>query len=198
MIIVKIYLLRHGETDWHKTGRLQGHTDIALNEEGINQIKAIGDLILEKDIHIDVIISSPLLRAMRSAEIVAKKIGYDNRYIIVEPNFIERSFGRAEGLTKEERENILHDGQDLGMESVENLCERAKTAILKQVSINKNKTLLIVAHGSILKAILTSTSGGKFLYSAGEEIIEVGKLCLLEYKDNVFEILSSNFNRSNY
>lgn len=195
---MKIYLLRHGETDWHKTGRLQGHTDIPLNEEGISQIKAIGDLISEKNINIDNIISSPLLRARRSAEIIAKKIEFDIRNIIIEPAFIERNFGKGEGLTKNDREVNFPNGNYPGMESVESLCERAKNAIIKYVDNDKDKTLLIVAHGSILKAILTSTSDGKVAYSPGKELIEVSKLCLLEYINNVFEILVSNFNRVNY
>ena len=198
MITLKIFLLRHGETDWHKIGRLQGHTDIPLNEEGIEQINAVGDLLLEKGIHIDAIISSPLLRARMSAEIVAKKIGLDNGQVTIEPDFIERNFGEAEGLTREERQTTFPNGNYAGMESVEQLCDRAKNAILKHVGVHADKTLMITAHGSILKAIVTSVSSGKIAYSPGKEIIEVGKLGLLEYKNNEFEILALNFNHANY
>ena len=190
---MKIFLLRHGETDWHKTGRLQGHTDIPLNEEGIEQINAVGDLVLKKGIHIDAIITSPLLRARMSAEIVAEKIGLDNRQVMIEPDFIERNFGEAEGLTREERQIMFPNGNYAGMESVEKLCDRAKNAIIKHVGIHAGKTLMIAAHGSVLKAIVTSVSSGKIAYSPGKEIIEVGKLGLLEYKDSVFEILALNF-----
>jgi broad specificity phosphatase PhoE len=176
---MKIYLLRHGETDWSKAGRLQGHTDIPLNARGVEQITAVGDFFANKNEIIDVIISSPLIRALRSAEIIAAKIGYTDK-IIVEPNFIERSFGLGEGLTPEERSAKRADIAQ-SAESIKNLCERA--------SINKvceeffGKTVLIVAHGSIIKAMLTSATNRP--YNEGVAIFGTGEFCLLKF-DNVF------------
>jgi len=73
---MKIYLLRHGETDWYKEGRLQGHTDIPLNQNGIMQINLAGDYLVLINEIIDVVISSPLMRAVKSAEIISMKVGY--------------------------------------------------------------------------------------------------------------------------
>jgi len=93
---MEICIIRHGETDWNKIKRLQGRENIPLNEEGINQIK--GTIEYFKKYKWDVIITSPLLRARKSAEIIAE--GIELTDIIEEENFIERDYGEASGLNK--------------------------------------------------------------------------------------------------
>ncbi|MDR0286525.1 MAG: histidine phosphatase family protein [Clostridiales bacterium] len=171
---MKIYLLRHGETDWSKEGRLQGHTDIPLNNNGINQIEAVGNYFVNSGVKIDVIISSPLIRAFKSAEIIAERTGYPKDYIIVEPGFIERSFGAGEGLTQEEHKVKFAGQYDTTAESIEDLCVRADITVKKYINQFFGKTLLIAGHGSILKAVLTSVSNGKYSFNTGE-------FCLVEY-----------------
>ena len=193
---MKIYLLRHGETDWNKAGRLQGHTDIPMNENGIEQISRAGEFFAREVKHIDVIISSPLVRALKSAEIIADKIGYKKENIIVEPNFIERSFGYREGLTKEEQESLTEKEKDYRIsdkgyaETVEDICRRGGAAIKKYVEKYWGKTILIIAHGSILKAVLTSATKGKFSFSEGVAIFGAGELYILEYDGNIFTVIS--------
>ena len=187
---MKIYLLRHGETDWSKEGRLQGHTDIPMNEKGIEQIKDAGDFLIRTGEIIDIIITSPLIRAKRSAEIIADKIGYDKKDIIVEQGFIERCFGLGEDLTKEER-NAKFSGKGYpNVESVEDLCERAGIAITKYINEYFDKTILIAAHGSILKAILVSIMKEKYAYNEGSAAFGTGEFCILEYNQENFEIIS--------
>ena len=87
-------LLRHGQTDWNIDLRLQGTTDIAMNEVGINQIQTAA---LHLDQGWDVVLSSPLGRARQSAEIVANQLGIEA--VEIEPLLLERAFGIGEGLT---------------------------------------------------------------------------------------------------
>ena len=179
-----------------KPERLQGHTDIPMNENGIEQISRVGEFFAREVRYIDVIISSPLIRALKSAEIIADKIGYNKENIIVEPNFIERSFGYREGLTKEEQ-NSLTEAEiedrisDKGYaETVEDICLRGGAAIKKCVERYWGKMILITAHGSILKAVLTSATKGKFSFSEGVAIFGAGELYILEYDGNVFTVAS--------
>ena len=65
---MKIYLIRHGETSWNTLGRLQGRTDIELNENGIRLAKITGEKL--KDVHFDLAIASPLKRAYETAGLV--------------------------------------------------------------------------------------------------------------------------------
>jgi len=183
---MKIYLLRHGETNWSKIGKLQGHTDIPLNRCGKKQIDAVGEYFTRTKENIDIIISSPLIRARESAEIVANKIGYPIDNIIIEPNFIERCFGLGEGLDPEERKTKL-TGIDWNAESVKNLCERA-SIIKKYAKQYFGKTILVTGHGSIIKAILTSATNGGFSYNEGHIIFTTGEFCLLEYDGEKFSL----------
>ena len=65
---MKIYVVRHGQTNWNVKGKIQGKSDIELNEKGIEQAKELKELIKNYDINL--IISSPLKRAKQTAEII--------------------------------------------------------------------------------------------------------------------------------
>ena len=96
---MKFYIVRHGQTNWNKKGKIQGKTDIELNEEGIEQAKEVRK-ILEK-YPIDVIVSSPLKRARKTAEIIneTKKVP-----IIFDKGIEERGYGEFEGKIGKEPE----------------------------------------------------------------------------------------------
>ena len=87
-------LLRHGQTDWNITFRIQGSSDIPLNETGIAQAHTAAEVIDGSEW--DVIIASPLSRALHTAQIVANRHGFEN--VEIEPLLTERSFGEAEGM----------------------------------------------------------------------------------------------------
>ena len=93
-----IFLFRHGETDFNKRGLVQGQTcDIGLNEIGVEQAKKLAEKL--QDINLQVIFSSPLQRALQTAEIIAKS---KNIPVIIEKGFIEINLGEAEGKRKSE------------------------------------------------------------------------------------------------
>lgn len=89
---MKLYITRHGQTDWNLIGRIQGRTDIPLNETGKKQAAITGQQL--RDTHIDTIICSPLLRAKETAEIINL---HHQVPIIYEERIIERDFGHLEG-----------------------------------------------------------------------------------------------------
>jgi broad specificity phosphatase PhoE len=95
-----IYLARHGETAWNRAGRWQGHTDVALNEEGRLQAHALGRTLIARGIvraH-----ASDLARARETGEIIAGLMGLPP--VATDPGLRERGFGVFEGLTREESE----------------------------------------------------------------------------------------------
>ena len=151
---MKLYLMRHGETDWNREGRLQGQKDIPLNENGIAQMQRLGERLRDLSFCVDKIISSPLVRAAESAEIVADCIGF-HKPIVYDRDFLERSFGKAEGVP-------WSSGIDLSdeaycAESAEALCLRAGQGIQKYLTEGE-EAVLVVAHGAILKAVITELS----------------------------------------
>jgi broad specificity phosphatase PhoE len=91
-----VYIFRHGETDWNKEGRVQGHTDIPLNAHGREQAKRLQDFFRKHPV--EVFLSSDLMRAFETAKIASNgKIK-----IVTDRRLRETSLGKAEGLTKEE------------------------------------------------------------------------------------------------
>ncbi len=84
--------VRHGVTDWNRQGRFQGLTDIPLNDEGISQAKAAARQL--RDVRLDYVVSSPLIRAVKTAEIIAAASG---KSVTVDAGLIECDFGSFEG-----------------------------------------------------------------------------------------------------
>ncbi|AFH61551.1 histidine phosphatase family protein [Paenibacillus caseinilyticus] len=89
-----IYVVRHGQTDWNKEGRLQGRRGLPLNETGIRQAEEVRDRL--REIRFDAVFSSPQERAVQTAEIAGGKRA------IVDPRLDVFDLGEADGLRREE------------------------------------------------------------------------------------------------
>lgn len=157
---MKIYLMRHGETEWNREGRLQGQRDIPLNRNGIEQMARLGEKLKKQSFCVDQIIASPLARAGQSAEIVAEKIGFSKK-ILRNEAFLERSFGRAEGVVWSPELDLTEEKYQA--ESVRALCRRAEEGIQKYLD-GEEQSILLVAHGAILKAVITVLSRQSIVY----------------------------------
>ena len=88
-----LFLFRHGETDWNRAGRLQGHTDTPLNATGLAQAEALTERL--RPYCLDAVVSSDLARAWTTGRIVAEGLGVP---LISEPGLREANIGEAEGL----------------------------------------------------------------------------------------------------
>lgn len=93
---MKLYIIRHGETDWNKQKRLQGQSDTMLNEYGIELAEITAKAL--KDVQFDYIFSSPLKRAYKTAEIIR---GERNVPIVTDDRLKEIGFGINEGVRSE-------------------------------------------------------------------------------------------------
>lgn len=197
---MNIYLLRHGETDWNKEGRIQGHTDIPLNQKGRMQIEQTIKGLAGICPGIDLIICSPLLRARESAKIAAENLNYPKDRIVVESMLIERRFGEAEGLTAAEREEKYpnYHYSDIsyhfpGMESFEELIERARHVFKTIVDTYKDKeNILAVSHGAILAAIITAVTDGRITYFSDAISLDSGSLHCVRYAEEAVELSRYN------
>lgn len=185
---MKILLLRHGETIWNIEGRLQGCRDIPLTDTGMAQISTTGAHLAASGIHIDHIVSSPLLRAQKSAEIIAAAINYPAENITTSPLFLERGFGECEGLVYEEAIKKYPDGNYPGMETLEELYARAEAAIQYLENNYHGQTILVAAHGAFIKSVLGIVTGGKIAYFDKDVWIENGTYCLLEKNAGIWKV----------
>lgn len=104
MSIIDLYIFRHGETDWNKELRLQGHTDIPLNSSGVRQAQEL-ELII-RDFELDVILTSDLSRARTTADLVNRSL---NAPVVVSNHLRECGMGDAEGLRKEQMAQVFGD-----------------------------------------------------------------------------------------
>jgi probable phosphoglycerate mutase len=102
--VTRVFLLRHGETEWNATGRLQGSTDVPLNARGVTQARAAAGALAARLPAGARIISSPLRRARVTAEALSASTGAP---ITFDDRMKERSYGVWEGMTATERED--HD-----------------------------------------------------------------------------------------
>ena len=150
-------LLRHGQTDWNIDLRLQGSTDIPLNDTGRAQARLAAATLKREDW--DVIIASPLSRAKDTAEIVALELCMN---VAIVPELIERSFGVAEGLDHATWRKLYESHQVIeGLESLEDL--RARTVLLLDLIANEysGQRVLAVSHGAFIRKVLTIVSDGE-------------------------------------
>lgn len=102
---MRIYILRHGETDWNKLKRLQGVTDIPLNEKGLRLASLTGQAMGREGIRFQACISSPLIRAKKTAELALEGIGqkYTGQDAIpfaLDPRIQEVNLGPLEGTSR--------------------------------------------------------------------------------------------------
>ena len=148
-----IVFVRHGQTEWNTKGLMQGREDIPLNEVGLAQAvdtaQGIKSACQSAGITFDKVVSSPLLRASVTAEMIAKAIGCENMYC--DERVTERDFGTLSGTPFTENSHyIMRDVLEIpSLERVESLVSRVNDFIGSTASINEN--ILVVTHGAVTR-----------------------------------------------
>ena len=199
---MKLYLIRHGETDWNIVKRLQGATDISLNENG----EALAKLTAEgmKDIAFDVIYTSPLKRAYRTAEIM--KNGR-NIPLIKEERIREICFGDYEGLVSKSEGYSIPDPDfkffftktdcyktPPNGEPIEELLGRTNDFLeeLKTREDLQDKTILISSHGAAVRALLSNIEKCDLAHFWGEGVHKNCGVSCVELVNGTYKILWEN------
>ena len=156
--VTRLLLVRHGETAWNRDTRIQGHTDIPLNEKGRWQATQVARALHQDDDEIHAIYSSDLLRARHTAQALAALTGLPLR---LDTQLRERHFGRLQGLTQEEvaaqwpeearrwRERDPSYGPE-GGETLQGFYDRCLAAITRIADRHMGQTVVLVAHGGVL------------------------------------------------
>jgi broad specificity phosphatase PhoE len=162
--VTTLLLARHGETDWNREGRWQGHTDTPLNERGRDQARALAERLRRE--RLAAIYSSDLERAVETAEIIAAEVGVPVRR---DSRLRELHFGRWEGLTTEEIQARFPDDAarwraDGGApgadgETYEEMGARVVAAVEQIASAHPNEDVLVVLHGGPIRGLLAHAAG---------------------------------------
>ena len=160
--LTTFYIVRHGQTKWNLEGLMQGHSDSPLTKEGEEQAKILGDKL--KNIKFDLVFSSDLFRAKRTAEVIA----LEHMLAVKTTELLrERNFGKYEGqpykalhvydellwkLNKKERHNFSQDG----VENEASFIRRIFMFLRETAITHPGKKILVVSHGGVMRSLLTN------------------------------------------
>jgi broad specificity phosphatase PhoE len=154
--------LRHGATDWNRQGRFQGLTDNPLNEDGVAQARAAAERL--RHVPFDHVVSSPLVRAVATAEIIAASRG---KSVAIDSGIIECDFGSLEGARIAEvmKTHDLKTVEDLVSilppdgEAWPAIAPRALRCVGNWLSRHEGATILFVCHDAVMQAMSDALCG---------------------------------------
>ena len=169
--MTQLTLIRHGETDWNRDRRIQGSTDIPLNDTGRMQARDAAALLRESlDPRVPTVIAaSDLSRARETAEIIADELGIARPRLY--PALRERSYGEAEGIDSTEfaaRWGDWHTAEVPGAEPWTELRIRALAGLRVAVddaveaAASPAASVLVVTHGALIREVLRSATDGEY------------------------------------
>jgi len=159
-----VMLLRHGETDWNREGRVMGRNPVELNERGRAQVAA--QARFAQTIRPDLIVTSPLVRARQTAELMAAELG--DVEIVEEESIAEVRYGRWEGMVYHEliedpyyaeyrKSPIEHPTP--GGETIPQVQARGVEAVSRLLRAHPDRRLMFVSHGDIIRTVLCHFMG---------------------------------------
>jgi probable phosphoglycerate mutase len=162
--------LRHGATDWNREGRFQGRTDNPLNEDGMRQAQEAASML--RGLGISRIVASPLVRAARTAEIIAAAIAVP---LAIDEGIIEYDFGSLEGLPV--RDVMIRHGVNSATglvsilggdgESWDAMTERSLACVSLWLDRHPGDDLLFVCHDAVMQGMANALTGSYFKNSHG-------------------------------
>ncbi len=165
------FAMRHGVTDWNRKGLFQGRTDNALNDDGVAQAHAAAERL--RAVSVGHVVSSPLLRALKTAEIVAAAA---SRSVTVDHGLIELDFGSFEG--KPVRELMIKNGKNNAQGLVDMLpadaepwadcASRALFSVSQWLVRHPEDEILFVCHDAVMQSMAQHLTGSFFKNAHGK------------------------------
>lgn len=193
--MTRLYLTRHGETEWNVERRMQGSKESNLTEKGRTQARQLGRRL--DNTNIDVVYSSPSNRAFQSAELI---VGNRDIEIIKIDDLIEMNFGIWEGMTFDvikEKYGEQHKAfwetphllKEFPGENFKDFKQRVVATVTKIVGENEDKDVLVVAHALVVKILMSYFENTPLERLFDERIIQQTSLSIVEVKNNEFNII---------
>lgn len=152
-----LYLVRHGETEWNLARKIQGSTDIPLNDTGRGQAVRTGRLLARRSWH--AIASSPLERALETAQIIGAELDIEDIELV--PALQERAYGAAEGLEDTELARLFPgDSFVPGRERREDVAARAIAALMGLALRHPDQNVIATTHGGVIRSVVNAVAPG--------------------------------------
>jgi broad specificity phosphatase PhoE len=163
--MAEVILVRHGETEWNVAEVFRGRIDIGLNETGLEQAELLAKCL--RDIRIDAIYSSPLKRALKTAERIA---GYHELNVETTPALVDFDYGEWQGLSRQEVKDrykelyaqwLNHPGQVKipAGESLDDVRRRVTSVIDKVIAAKYEGSVVLVSHRVVNKVLICALLG---------------------------------------
>ena len=198
---LKLYIVRHGETEWNVIKRFQGQLNTPLTEKGMEKLRETGKKL--ENVLFDEVYTSELGRTVASAEIILNENrGYRNKKLelkkLAELN--EVYFGVWQGLTyeevllkyPEEGNNYFYDVKNYKAENVEaenlkDALERFLKGINKILNIHKSGNILVVTHGTVFEMFMNYVANDSIFDIDERTLMGNGDYKVFSYKDGKFQ-----------
>jgi uncharacterized phosphatase len=185
-VVTRFAIVRHGQTDWNLQRRIQGSTDIPLNELGRAQAAETGSTL--RGTEWAGVVTSPLLRAHETARIIAGELDTSPPLVLAE--FTERHHGQIEGLTFTERQARFPDGAVVpGLESRQAVLDRVLPALERLADDHPGSNLVVVCHGGVIGTLIRYATNGE--HPVPGEMIPNGSVSEFRWEDGRLELDAS-------
>jgi len=195
--LTRLVVVRHGRTEWNRVERFRGRADIQLDEVGIRQAEAAAARIAEWQV--SAIYSSPLNRALSTAEILARPFSLEVKLL---PGIIDIDYGEWRGLSPEEATakygdlystwlNSPHQVKFPAGESLAEVRERAASAVGDLIAQHPKETIVLVSHKVVCQILILSLLGldNSHFWEITQDVCAVN---LFEVRGGVSSALSLN------
>jgi broad specificity phosphatase PhoE len=186
-----IYLVRHGQTAWNKGEIFRGRTEVPLNEMGFREAELAGEYLKDKEIY--AVYSSPLSRALQTAQKIAQ---FHNLEVQPLNGITDMSFGGWEGRPLKEVQ--IHDRELYrqwreqphlvrlpGGESLDEVRDRTMAALEEVIRLHSGKTLALVSHRVVTKVLICGILGidNSHFWQIGQDTASIN---LIQYKEGKY------------
>lgn len=164
--MIKLAMVRHGQTNDNFKRLVQGRIDNPLNAHGKKQALILAKNLIKENKTFDAILSSPLSRALETAYIVSKQLNYQEPIEIVQ-HFVERNFFHLDGMSVDDAMPLVRTKgyKYPGFEDDEKIIKRVINATYNLLKLHDGKSLLCVAHSHVLKSLLVYSDPKKFSFA---------------------------------
>lgn len=198
---MKIYMLRHGQTDWNIQRKVQGSSDIPLNEQGRKMAEETAQGL--QQIPFDHIFASPLSRARETAEYIGKQIG---KPLILDDRLKEIHFGEYEGITEKKLQEMgiaFHDmffmhpdefKPGSGGETIQDTVNRAGEFLREKIEPLEGsaENVLFVSHGELLHAMLVYMLDRPISGLWGEKKTQNCEVHIISYESGEYKLIEES------
>ena len=199
--VLKLYIVRHGETEWNVIKRFQGQLNTPLTEKGIKKLKETGKKL--ENVLFDEVYTSELGRTVASAEIILNENnGYKNNKLELQKlaELNEVYFGVWQGLTyeevflkyPEEGNNYFYNvknykAENVEAEKLEDALERFLKGINKILDSHESGNILVVTHGTVLEMFMNYVANDSIFDIDERTLMGNGDYKVFSYKDGKFQ-----------